>query len=510
MTSETNTMQHQHPLPYNSNNNDNDENEIYLAAIEGGGTTFVVSIARVVKQQQHEQQHNNNTLLQIGPTSLEILNTATFPPKDEISGVIPTWTPTQILDAVCAFLQEHRPSSPSSITTCATNNDKPLTDDAAATPDTALLSVATSTGRYSAVGIATFGPAGVHRHKPNYGTILAGSPKKEWRNVDILTPIREACGFSNNMSSSSLSSGMDSRVRFDTDVNAPALAEFRHRNYLKQQQQQQQQNNHPSPNAPSKHNSPTTFPPPPTTTPLTSLAYVTIGTGVGVGLIINSQPVHGLLHPEGGHVAICPLEQDTFTGYSWGKERSPYAGVNTVEGVASSVALTERYLQMKMEDNDDDKTKQEKDVIAARHGDDDDANKNNNSSRSNENIDSNNTIDSNNAQTRELLSTLPDSHPVWSHAANAIANLCVSLLLLTSMQKIVLGGGIMKRYALYDMIRQRVWSILNGYLDCVEELSDVQQLDNVIVEGCWVKKNKLGSGLVGAYALALDAYEESK
>ena len=108
------------------------------------------------------------------------------------------------------------------------------------------------------------------------------------------------------------------------------------------------------------------------------------------------------------------------------------------------------------------------------------------------------------------MSTLPDSHPVWSHAANAIANLCVSLLLLTSMQKIVLGGGIMKRYALYDMIRQRVWSILNGYLDCVEELSDVQQLDNVIVEGCWVKKNKLGSGLVGAYALALDAYEESK
>ena len=84
-----------------------------------------------------------------------------------------------------------------------------------------------------------------------------------------------------------------------------------------------------------------------------------------------------------------------------------------------------------------------------------------------------------NAQTREVLSTLPDSHPIWSHAANAIANLCVSLLLLNSIQKIVLGGGIMKRYALYSMIRQRVWTILNGYLDCVEELSDVQKLESV-------------------------------
>ena len=64
------------------------------------------------------------------------------------------------------------------------------------------------------------------------------------------------------------------------------------------------------------------------------------------------------------------------------------------------------------------------------------------------------------------------------------------------------------RTALFPMIRQRVWTILNGYLDCVEELSDVRKLDNVIVEGCWIQKNNLGSGLVGAYALALDAYEE--
>ncbi len=70
----------------------------------------------------------------------------------------------------------------------------------------------------------------------------------------------------------------------------------------------------------------------------------------------------------------------------------------------------------------------------------------------------------------------------------------------------------MKRTALFDMIRQRVWTILNGYLDCVDELSDIGKLDNVIVEGCWMttttkkKSSSLGSGLVGAYALALDAH----
>eukprot|EP01083_Nonionella_stella_P004484 12987_1 len=75
---------------------------------------------------------------------------------------------------------------------------------------------------------------------------------------------------------------------------------------------------------------------------ISSLAYVTVGTGIGVGLVINSLPVHGMMHPEGGHVPIVPLEStDNFTGYSWGA-KCPYKGVNTVEGTASSVALTER------------------------------------------------------------------------------------------------------------------------------------------------------------------------
>ncbi|KAL7537857.1 hypothetical protein ACHAXR_010454, partial [Thalassiosira sp. AJA248-18] len=275
-----------------------------------------------------------------------------------------------------------------------------------------------------------------------------------------------------------------SRVGFDTDVNAPALAEFRHRCFLQekkqQSQQQQDQQQQQNPTTASASSPPTTN----TTTiiakPLTSLSYITIGTGVGVGLILNSHPIHGLLHPEGGHVAIQPLEGDTFTGYSWGVEKSPYGGVGTVEGVASSVALTERYFQMEKEE---DAKEEEGDSATT----------------------TTTTNDTNNAQTREVLSTLSDTHQLWNHAANAIANLCVSLLLLTSCQKIVLGGGIMKRTILYKMVRQRVWTLLNGYLDSVDELSEECKLDDVIVESSW---EEMGSGLVGAFALALDAYEK--
>eukprot|EP00986_Skeletonema_menzelii_P000043 scaffold7_cov142-Skeletonema_menzelii.AAC.3 len=414
------------------------ENKVYLAAVEGGGTTFVVAIACV-----DDGGENNNNILNIGSRKLQLLHTASIPKRDEVTGEIPNnRTPEQIINETCSFFREKLP------------------------PD--------GRGHYSALGIATFGPAGVDpKSKLQYGKILAGSPKKQWRGVDILSPIKEACG---------LVGKLEERVAFDTDVNAPAMAEFRHRCYL---QQHSRNTSAPSPK------------------PLTSLSYVTVGTGVGVGMVINSQPLHGLLHPEGGHTCIQPLPDDKFTGYSWGA-KSPYKGLGTVEGVASSVALTERWIQME----------QEAEMVKKLYGK---SGVSGNSSSPFRNRDENqqqhsdvvsiNTNDRNgdNAQTREILSTLPDTHPIWLHASNAIANLCVSLLLLTSCQKIVLGGGIMKRDILYSMVRSRVWTLLNGYLDSVDELSDERKLEDVIVGSSW---EEVGSGLVGAFALALDAYEK--
>ena len=273
---------------------------------------------------------------------------------------------------------------------------------------------------------------------------------------------------------------------FDTDVNAPALAEFRHRNHLSSRRRRRRAGG-------ASSGSPSEEEEEEEDKPLTSLSYVTVGTGVGVGLIVNSSPVHGLLHPEGGHVAIRTLDGDDFVGYSWGKDSSPYGGRGTVEGVASSVALTERYLRTMMMTTTTTTTREEEKkgttttTTSGEEEDDDDVL----------------VVD---AQSREVLSSLPDDHPIWDHASNAIANLCVSILLLTSCQKIVLGGGVMNRTSLYGSIRKRVWNILNGYLDSVVELSEEGRLDDVIVGGSW--EGTMGSGLVGAYALALDAYDD--
>ena len=61
----------------------------------------------------------------------------------------------------------------------------------------------------------------------------------------------------------------------------------------------------------------------------------------------------------------------------------------------------------------------------------------------------------------------------------------------------------MKRKMLFSLVRSKVWNLLNGYLDSVNELSDESKLDEIIVESSW---EGIGSGLVGAYALALDAH----
>eukprot|EP00957_Ditylum_brightwellii_P133093 10148504-Ditylum_brightwellii.AAC.1 len=110
-----------------------------------------------------------------------------------------------------------------------------------------------------------------------------------------------------------------------------------------------------------------------------------------------------------------------------------------------------------------------------------------------------------NAQERDMLKDLPDAHPIWDHASNALANLCVTLILLLSVEQIVLGGGIMNRTILYERIRSQTQNILNGYLD-VSQVTTENGLKDYISCSCWGEKG----GLVGALSLALDAYEEKE
>jgi len=324
------------------------ENDELVAAVEGGGTSFVVAVAR----------------LRAGAAdgAPEILFRLEVDSSHD--------QPHQTLEACVDFFLSHKPES-----------------------------------GYAALGIAIFGPVGLDPSRKTYGTILGSSPKQPWRNVDFLEPLSQACRGS-----------LPLAVKIETDVNAPAFAE-----YLLEKAR------------------------------LSSVAYVTVGTGVGVGLVINGKPVHGRMHPEGGHVPVQPLPGDMFKGYSWG-EKSPFGGQCTVEGITSSVALTERLELMTGEKN----------------------------------------------LPRSRLVTLPDDHEIWSHSANALANLCATLLLTTSVEKIVFGGGIMNRRGLIDGVQKRTAVILNGYLELPEDMDSLICISSYGSDG----------GLTGAVLLAASALDD--
>ena len=111
---------------------------------------------------------------------------------------------------------------------------------------------------FDCLGVASFGPIDLHAESPQYGFITT-TPKPGWKNTDILGPLRKGLGLPD-----------DFPLGFDTDVNAPAMAEFKESS----------------------------------DSALTSCAYITVGTGVGVGLVFNGHPLHGLLHGEGGHISV--------------------------------------------------------------------------------------------------------------------------------------------------------------------------------------------------------------
>lgn len=342
---------------------------VLIAAVEGGGTSFVVAVAEFSPETAQDDENN-----------LRILYRAEIDSSHD--------DPNRTLEECASFFRKH----------------KSISKDG-----------------YAALGVGMFGPLGCNPDiKEEYGTILPTTPKKSWRGVDVLSPLIEACEGKTKLP-----------VKIDTDVNAPAVAEFISETKTKT---------------------------------ISSLAYVTVGTGVGVGLVIHGQPVHGRMHPEAGHVPIIPMEGDTFTGYSWGaNSRSPFRGKHTVESMTSSVALTERLEQIQKQAN------------------------------------ASTTAELN----RNCLADLDDDdHEVWDHAANALANLCVTLALVTSVEKIVLGGGIMKRNGLIEKIRSQTRVLLNGYLG---DLSDRDLSE-------WIASSKYGSnaGLRGSLVLALQAIDEQK
>ena len=204
----------------------------------------------------------------------------------------------------------------------------------------------------TAIGIASFGPVDLDPTSKTYGYITA-TPKPGWRYADLQGRVQRALGVP---------------VAFDTDVNGAALGE--HRWGAAQQQD--------------------------------NVIYLTVGTGVGGGALVHGQLLHGLLHPEMGHILLPhDWQADPYAGFC------PYHG-DCLEGLAAGPAIEARWGQP--------------------------------------------------------AQTLAPDHPAWALEAHYLALGIVSLSLALSPQRVVLGGGVMHQQALYPMIREKVRAKLNGYL----------------------------------------------
>jgi fructokinase len=208
-------------------------------------------------------------------------------------------------------------------------------------------------GDLAGVGIGSFGPVDLHPASPTFGSLLS-TPKPGWSNVDIFHRVKDALGIP---------------VAFDTDVNAAAFGEY----YWSEGNPR--------------------FDP---------LVYITVGTGIGVGVIANGAPLHGLVHPEGGHMRI-PHD----------RTRDPFEGscpfhLDCVEGLASGPAMAKRWGQS--------------------------------------------------------AETLPEDHPGWELEAEYLGYTVANLICVYSPLRVLLGGGVSQHDGLIPRVRRHCGRLLNGYI----------------------------------------------
>jgi fructokinase len=211
----------------------------------------------------------------------------------------------------------------------------------------------------AALGIACFGPIDLNRSSETYGFITT-TPKLPWKNYDI-------CGY--------FKKALNIPVGFDTDVNGSMLGEATWG----------------------------------CAKGLDTAIYITVGTGIGVGVLAGGNLLHGMLHPEAGHILMPVRSDDTYPG------KCPYHGT-CLEGMASGPA------------------------IEARWG----------------------------SPAKELA----DKPEVWDLEAYYLAHALTSYIMTLSPQRIIMGGGVMHQPQLIGKVRAYVKEMVNGYL-LTKELEDL-------------------------------------
>ncbi|MEO3944507.1 ROK family protein [Gorillibacterium sp. CAU 1737] len=209
----------------------------------------------------------------------------------------------------------------------------------------------------AAIGIGSFGPIDIDKNSPTYGHVTT-TPKPGWNGYDFLGALKSA---------------FDVPFGWDTDVNAAAYGEaiWGAAKGLK------------------------------------SCVYYTVGTGIGVGVYSQGRLVHGLVHPEGGHVLLRRHPSDSFVGFC------PYHN-DCFEGLAAGPAIEKRW--------------------------------------------------------KVKGSELAKDHEAWELEAYYLGQSIANTILMLSPEKIVLGGGVMKQEQLFPLIRAEVRKNLNGYVSAPQLL----------------------------------------
>ena len=240
--------------------------------------------------------------------------------------------------------------------------------------------------KIEALGIGTFGPVDLREDSPTYGWITK-TPKPGWSNIPLLPSLRDALGVP---------------ALIDTDVNAAALAEWKLG----------------------------------AARGLDSCVYVTVGTGIGAGLVIGGKLVHGLVHPELGHMLLRQEPEDpTPVGFC------PYHQ-GCLEGLASGPSIEKRWGKKGYE--------------------------------------------------------LPPEHEAWQLEAAYLAQMCMNAICAFSPERIILGGGVMQQKHLFPLIRRRTQELLNGYVQASAVLEDIDT--HIVEPGLGTKSGATGALLLARQA----------
>ncbi|MBQ7943419.1 MAG: ROK family protein [Lachnospiraceae bacterium] len=210
-----------------------------------------------------------------------------------------------------------------------------------------------------AVGVGSFGPVDVVEDSPTYGCIM-NTPKLAWKNFDLVGALKDGLGLP---------------VGLDTDVNAACLGEMTYG----------------------------------CAKGVKNVVYITIGTGIGAGIAVDGKLLHGMMHPEAGHIIIPKRLADR------GQSVCPYHD-SCFEGLASGPSIEARWGKKAYE--------------------------------------------------------LVDNQVVWELESEYIAKGLMNMILTLSPQKIILGGGVMHQTQLFPLIREKVTELLNHYYD-TRELADM-------------------------------------